>query len=74
MCIAALLGAYRAQSTDKEELRVCIPYQVIPLNVNVCLDVERFYLVWIVRVGCKFTAKISTQSCLQIEIIIYDLT
>ena len=41
------------QCTVEEELRACIPCQTIPLNVKVCLDVERFYQVWIVQVGCK---------------------
>ncbi len=43
------LGACQAQRTVEEELRASIPYQAIPLNVKVCLDVERFYRVWIVR-------------------------
>ncbi len=50
---AVPLGACQAQCTVEEKLRARIPYQAIPLNVKVCLDVERLYLVWIVRVGCK---------------------
>ncbi len=54
MLTAVPLGACRAQRTVEEEFRVHIPYHSIPwipLNAKVCLDVEIFYRIWIVR-GC----------------------
>jgi hypothetical protein len=50
------LSARWTQGTVEEELRASIPHQTVPLQVEVCLDVEGFRRVRIVGVGSSNTA------------------
>jgi hypothetical protein len=48
------LEACRTQSAVEEELRMPIPHQAVPHQVEIGLDVERFYRIWIVGVGREY--------------------
>ena len=48
------LEACRTQGEVEEELRARIPHQVVPRQVEIGLDVERFHWIQIVGVGREF--------------------
>jgi hypothetical protein len=48
------LEACRTQDAVEEELRARIPHQAVPHQVEIGLDIERFYRIRIVGVGREY--------------------